>query len=111
MGRWATSRRRGGGRSSAPALGPPPKPSLADVATHIVQTSPGADNTGGLLTLYFSLISGGPYAPAGGTAWASTWDWGGDPPNNAGFYVATSTGNGTAYAGESVYSDQIIFAP
>jgi len=111
MGRWATVRRRGGGTQVPATLPPPPAPELDDEADEILQYSPGDENTGGTIRLYYAAAPGGPYSLSQGAAWEQLHNWGGDPPNLVGFYVATSVGNGIAYSGESEPSLEFQFSP
>ena len=111
MGRWATVQRRGGGPEAVAALPPPPAPELTQEDHEILQYSPGSDNTDGTIRLYFADDTGGPYSLSQGAAWESLHNWGGDPPNPEGFYVATSIGNGIAYSGESERSLELQFDP
>jgi len=111
MGRWATVRRRGGGPQAVAALPPPPAPELDREAGELLQYSPGDENTDGTIRLYYAAATGGPYNLSQGAAWEVLHNWGGDPPNPEGFYVATSVGNGIAYSGESAPSVEFEFEP
>jgi len=111
MGRWATVRRRGGGPQAVAGLPPPPAPELDHDEGQLLQYSPGYQNTSGTVRLYYAATTGGPYSFSQGAAWESLHNWGGDPPNPAGFYVATSIGNDLVYSGESAQSPEFEFIP
>ena len=70
----------------------------------MIQTKWGGDDTGGLVSLYESSTQFGSYSLLGSNTWASPYDWSGTGPTTGLWYKATETGNGHAYAGESLFS-------
>ena len=110
MGRWAQSRKRGGGGAPDAQLSPPPQPQLAEVVGEIIQASKGLDDTGGSLTLQQSVDEGLNWTDLETTEWEFSQNWG-----PADFYAptwlrCTETGNGTTYAATSAPSETLILA-
>jgi hypothetical protein len=111
MGRWATSRRRGGGPEFSSGLTLPPAPQLDTDGSNLIQTATGADDSLGTIRLYESVTQFGLFTLAGTNAWQAVFDWATLSPTVQKWYRATEVGNGIAYAGESPPSAAVYFDP
>jgi hypothetical protein len=67
----------------------------------------GSDNTGGTMTLYRGSYDVGPWEVYDTRAWAVNGEWMPVVELDPGWYVCSSTGNGSAYVGESSLSNAI----
>jgi hypothetical protein len=106
MGRYAQAKRRGSVVSSGVALPRPPAPLLNDIANQLRQSATGGDDTGGFVTLYWGAAPGGPYEVRELRAWSAAVDWADLGDLGEGYYVGTENGNGLAYSGESLQSNE-----
>jgi len=103
VGKWCQQKKRG--TSSDVGLVPPPAPFVHETAGDLIQDATGLDDTGGLLRLFEGPTEWGPWTLYGQVDWDPSWDWGAVVGFTGPYIVATETGNGLTYAGESPPSD------
>ena len=101
MGKYATYRKRGTYAPTEPSLPPPPPPELYESDGDLITDATGNPDLGGTLTLYLCNSTGGDRILDDQVAWCSPMNWGSVEDLSDGYYIATETGNGIVYAGES----------
>lgn len=110
MGKWSTYRKRGG--STAPvALGPPPPPVLYFDDPDMHAQATGGDDTGGSFQSFHSVNEGGPWFPFDNEPWGPDVFFGESPLPGLNYYRAKEVGNGTAYVGDSDWSNVLPIEP
>jgi hypothetical protein len=67
-------------------------------------TAQGADDTGGVVRLYYSELNPEPTVELDNTAWVAEWDYLDIGACDPGYYRAREEGNGVAYVGLSPFS-------
>jgi len=104
MGKWSTYRKRGSA-GRAPALGPPPAPTLRVTGGVVLQDATGLDDAGGLVRLEQSEDGISEWETWGSQPWDNPTEWGQQEEWEGSFVRAFETGNGIVYAGESAPSN------
>ena len=101
MGKYATYRKRGTYAPTEPSLPPPPAPDLYECDGDLITDAIVYPDVGGMLNLYLCNSTGGDRILQDQVAWAARVNWGPLEDLGDGYYIATETGNGIDYAGES----------
>jgi len=104
MGKWSTYRKRGCAQSSA-GLQPPPAPLLQLNDEAVQGFAQGNNDTGGSFYLESSIDEGINWAPEMDQLWAPFTLWGDRTDFLQKWLRMKETGNGTAYEGDSPWSD------
>lgn len=110
MGKWAQSRKRGGGTAVANGPQPPPAPLLDASSEFLIQLATGAPDTGGSITLESSDDGGLTWTPIDTNAWQSVQNWGDVVFYGEVLLRGSETGNGTTYTG-TTYSNVVDLRP
>jgi len=105
MGRWAQSRRRGGGPPAAPALDPPPAPELVFDEGGLWSWSQSTENTGGQVVLEDSADGLDPWQPYSFADWALEHNWGEINEFGGAVWRAREIGNNVNWSGAGAWSD------
>ena len=106
MGKWSTYRKRGGSRP-APALPPPPAPTLYEDQTRVIQESVAPTNVGGLLELWTFETGVGPWTLWSEVPWVDVKDWGSAAYFSGYILRGREIGNEIAWQGEGYWSEEL----
>jgi len=101
MGKYATYRKRGTYAPTEPSLPPPPAPDLYECDGDLITDAIGAPDVDGAFNLYLCNSTGGDRVIEDYKAWAQRVSWGSLEELGDSYFIATETGNGIVYAGES----------
>ena len=101
MGKWAQSRKRGGGGPPKILLEAPPAPTLYAEDTNLYQGALGGDDTGGHIRLQTSNDGLTGWAAFDAGPWTAIRYWGDTGNLPAVFFRCLEDGNGSYYAGTS----------
>ena len=101
MGKYSTYRKRGSYAPTEPSLPPPPAPDLYESDGELITDALGNPDVDGAFTFYLCNSVGEDRVIEDCKAWAPQVSWGSLGELEDGYYIATETGNGIVYAGES----------
>ena len=101
MGKYSTYRKRGTYAPTEPSLPPPPAPDLYEADGYLISDTTGLPDAGGSLSLYICNSLGNNRVLQDQVIWAGQVYWGELGDMSEDYFIATETGNGIVYAGES----------
>ncbi len=104
MGRWAQGKRRGGGGTLVPTVGPPPQPLLYVQDLEVVAESTSTTDVLGYIDLELSADGNPPWNVEVSSGWARTVSFGLADQWEGLHARAVERGNGVDYAGPSAPS-------
>lgn len=108
MGKWAQSRKRGGGVAATYTLPLPPAPTLSLDTGELYSDQSGTSNPGGSIKLYCSILETGPFIEQTSYEWDTLVDVGAPTDFRPFFWFYTRTeGNGTDYTGVGPESNHL----